>query len=77
MLFNIYIYIRLLGEIIQRFGVYCHQYADDTRLCISFSSSVVEAVKTLECCLAAGIDWTRADRQKLNPDKAETRWLLA
>ncbi|KAF7245347.1 Parathyroid hormone, partial [Varanus komodoensis] len=36
MLFNIC--MKLLGEAIRRYGLKCHQYADDTQLCLSFSS---------------------------------------
>ena len=40
-------------------------------LYLFFSSSVMEAVQTLEHCLAATMDWMRAKRLKLNPDKTE------
>ena len=69
MLFNIY--MKPLGAVIQRFGVRCHQYADDTQLYFSFSSSSGEAVDVLNWCLAVTMDWMRANKLKLNPDKTE------
>uniref|UniRef100_A0A8D0L590 VWFA domain-containing protein n=1 Tax=Sphenodon punctatus TaxID=8508 RepID=A0A8D0L590_SPHPU len=29
-----------LGEVVRGFGVWCHQYADDTQLCLSFSAVI-------------------------------------
>ncbi|XP_061460454.1 uncharacterized protein LOC133373973 [Rhineura floridana] len=69
MLFNIY--MKPLGAVIRSFGVRSHQYADDTQLYFSFSSSSGEAVKVLNRCLAAIMDWMRANKLKLNPDKTE------
>ena len=56
------IYMKQLGAVIWRFGVCCHQYTDDTQL--YFSSSSGKAV-------AATMDWMRANKLKLNPDKIE------
>ena len=49
MLFNIY--MRPLGGVIRGCGASCHQYADDTQLYISFSSTSVDAVLSLQRCL--------------------------
>ncbi|XP_061477657.1 uncharacterized protein LOC133382019 [Rhineura floridana] len=70
MLFNIY--MQPLGAVIRSFGVRCHQYADDTQLYFFFSPSSGEAVDVLNCCLTAIMDWMRANKLKLNPDKTET-----
>lgn len=56
--------VKLVGELIQKFRVYCHQYAGDTQLCLSF---IVDGVWALECYLALVLEWTKANRQKLNP----------
>ena len=41
-------------------------------LYISFSSSSGEAVEVLNRCLGATMDWMRANKLKLNPDKTDT-----
>ncbi|XP_061490034.1 tRNA-splicing endonuclease subunit Sen15 isoform X1 [Rhineura floridana] len=69
MLFNIY--VKPLGEIIRRFGLRCHQYADDTQLYLSFKSSLERAVETMSKCLESVSGWMGRNRLKLNPDKTE------
>uniref|UniRef100_A0A803TE01 ribonuclease H n=1 Tax=Anolis carolinensis TaxID=28377 RepID=A0A803TE01_ANOCA len=69
MLFNIY--MKPLGEIMRSFGVRCHLYADDVQLCHFFPPVTKEAVQVLNRCLAAVLDWMRANKLKLNPDKTE------
>ena len=49
----------------------CHQYTDDTQLYFSFSSSSGEAVDVLNQCLGATMDWMRANKLRLNPDKTD------
>ena len=48
-LFNIY--MKLLGEVIRRFGLRSQQYADDTQLYLSFFTNPGEAVSVLNSCL--------------------------
>ncbi|KAF7251034.1 putative RNA-directed DNA polymerase from transposon BS [Varanus komodoensis] len=69
LLFNIY--MKLLGEVIQRCGLRNHQYADDTQLYLSFSTNPGEAVAVLNRCLAEVMGWMRANKLKLKPDKME------
>lgn len=45
--------------------------ADDIQLHLSFTSSAEDVVRVLEHCLTSIIDWTRANKLKLNPDKTE------
>ncbi|KAF7237674.1 Structural maintenance of chromosomes protein 1B [Varanus komodoensis] len=60
-----------LGEVIRRCGLRNHQYADDTQLYLSFSTNPGEAVAVLNRCLAEVMEWMRANKLKLNPDKTE------
>ncbi|KAF7253646.1 2-succinyl-5-enolpyruvyl-6-hydroxy-3-cyclohexene-1-carboxylate synthase [Varanus komodoensis] len=69
MLFNIY--MKLLEEVIRKFGLWSHQYADDTQRYLSFTSAPGEAVAVLNQCLAKIMDWMRANKLSLNPDKTE------
>ena len=63
MLFNIY--LKPLGKVVRSFGVQCHQYADDTKLYLSFPPNFREAV------LVSVMGWMRANKLKVNPDKTE------
>ncbi|KAF7236359.1 hypothetical protein EYD10_16898 [Varanus komodoensis] len=60
-----------LGEVIRRCGLWNHQYADDTQLCLSFSTNPGEAVAVLNRCLAEVMGWMRANKLKLSPDQTE------
>uniref|UniRef100_A0A8D0DWT2 Reverse transcriptase domain-containing protein n=1 Tax=Salvator merianae TaxID=96440 RepID=A0A8D0DWT2_SALMN len=74
LLFNIY--MKLLGEIVRRYGVSYHQYADDTQLYISTPRQFSEAVDVMCRYLEAVRVWMGISRLRLNPDKREWLWVL-
>lgn len=59
MLFNTY--IQLLGEIIRKFKLQCHQYVDDIQLYLSFSSNPKEVVEG-----EAIMSWVKTSRDVQN-----------
>lgn len=69
MLFNIY--VKLLGEVINRSRVKCLHYVDDIYLYLSVTTSAVKVIQILECCQASVLEWTRINKLKPNPDKTE------
>ncbi|XP_048340522.1 malignant fibrous histiocytoma-amplified sequence 1 homolog [Sphaerodactylus townsendi] len=50
------IYVKLLGEVVQRLGLDCHQYAGDTQLFFAFLVDPMEAAETLNQCLEAVLE---------------------
>lgn len=63
------ILVKLLGVVIQRFGLI--SYADDTQLSLALSNDPLEMVETLNSCLGAVLEWMRANKLKFNSDKME------
>ena len=63
--------MRPLGGVIRGCGASCHQYADDTQLYISFSSTSVDAILSLQRCLETVLEWMQSNGLRLNPDKTE------
>ena len=69
MLFNMH--MKLLGEVVRRFGLRSQQYADDTQLYLSFFTNSSVAVAILNSCLDSIMDWMRVNKLRLNPEKSE------
>lgn len=63
------IYMKLLGEIIQEFGVECHQYVVVAQLYLSLPSHSKEAVEVLRHCLDLIGHWIKANKLKLSLEK--------
>lgn len=64
-------YVNLGETFLWRFGLRCHQYEDDSQLCLSFPSDPREAVEVLNQYLKSVMNWMWVNRLKLNPDKTE------
>ncbi len=69
------IYTSPIGDIVKKYGLNYHLYADDTQLYLSFDSCVAsvgtEAIVRLESCIAEIRAWMLSNKLKLNGDKTE------
>ena len=65
-----------VGHIISSSGIHHQQYADDTQLFISLTSSgQYDSIGRLERCLLTLHEWFCVNGLALNPDKSEAIWL--
>ena len=66
-------YILPLGNILRKYGVSFHIYADDTQIYISFDPKIQgncsDALKTLEFCICEIQSWMSANMLKMNMEK--------
>ena len=71
------LYTSPLGDIVRRYNMGFHFYADDTQLYLSFDSLSGEgqasAVYSIEACASEIDEWMRLNKLKLNSDKSELR----
>ena len=69
------LYTSPLGDIVRRYNMGFHFYADDTQLYLSFDSLSGEgqasAVHSIEACASEIDEWMRLNKLKLNSDKSE------
>ncbi len=69
------IYMAPLGELIRKYGLQYHIYADDTQLYIAFNPLDIDdsnkAKLNMEKCLMIIKDLLLENRMKLNDDKTE------
>ena len=69
------LYTSELGDVMRRFNIQFHLYADDTQLYLPFNprdhSSVDDATALLRSCLNEVRDWMRDNYLQLNADKTE------
>lgn len=64
-------------EIIDGFGVDCHQYADGrSSSVISLSRSPNDAIEITNQCLTVVVKWLRMNKMKQNPDKTKADAVL-
>ncbi|XP_048354704.1 uncharacterized protein LOC125433843 [Sphaerodactylus townsendi] len=73
MFFNIYMPPR--ESLVWSFGLWCHQYADDTQLLFTMEGNPISSPDALLHCLDAVASWLSASQLKLNPTKKEVLWL--
>ena len=65
-----------VGHIISSSGIHHQQYADNTQLFISLtSSSQYDSIGRIERCLLTPHEWFCVNGLALNPDKSEAIWL--
>ena len=68
-LFNFY--MRPLAQLIQSFGLGCHQYADDTQLFLLMDGHLLIPPDCLASCLGAVADWLKwSQLNSTSPDSA-------
>lgn len=65
------IYMKLLEKIIRRYGLQCHQCADDTQLYPSFPLNSNDTVDVLNQCFDAVMGWSNVNFLKCIPDKTD------
>ena len=65
------IYLLPLGDIIRKYGLKFHMYADDCQLYTSFNMSTNEAVSSMQMAIDDIRAWYAANMLKLNDDKTE------
>ena len=69
------LYTAPLGDIVRKYNMGFHFYADDTQLYLSFDSksgaAEASAVAQIEACAGEIDNWMSANRLKLNSDKSE------
>jgi hypothetical protein len=74
-------YTKPLGDLIQRYGLHYHFYADDTQLYVSFKPNndieKNEALELIEKCLTDIESWMHKNMLKLNADKTEVMLFLS
>lgn len=69
-------YMKLLGEVIYLFELWCHHYTDDTRLYLSYLDWLSEVVRILSQGLEAVQVWMGRNHLWLNPTKTKWLWII-
>ena len=73
-------YTAPLADILRFHEMQFHFYADDTKLCISFSTNndmeLTNSITTIEECLSDTDKWMSINRLKLNKDKTDLLYLF-
>ncbi len=75
------IYTLPLGDIIRKYGMKFHLYADDTQLYMTFDSNILgdkeSSITTMESCISEIKSWMVKNKLKLNDGKTELLLLNA
>ena len=67
------IYTRPIGDIVARYGLQHHCYADDTHIymAVKHNQPITEAITKIEQCLTEMTGWYGKNQLKLNTEKSE------
>jgi len=72
------LYTAELAELVARFGVTLHKFADDNQLYLSCKTNKANlSLAALECCVTAISHWMSANCLKLNMEKTEWLWTVS
>lgn len=65
------IYVKLLGEVIRRSGVRCHQHAANIQLYLPLLSTAVDAIQTLDTLpgFSSGLDQSKQAHAESGQDR--------
>ena len=70
--FGFKLYTKPLTQIVKKYGISIHLYADDTQLYIDFDpENSVDAMNRMEACIAEIKSWMAKNKLKLNDSKTE------
>lgn len=65
-----------LGDVVQRFALWCHHYVDEMQLYLMLTSDPMGIVETLKQDLEEITEWRRIKTLKMNPSQSECVLIL-
>ena len=68
------LYVKPIGDILRKYGLHFHHYADDLQIYVSFDlnpASMLDAIRRVEACVAEIKNWMALNYLCMNDDKTE------